>query len=78
MKKLGSQIYSIVYKYVCFIRLENLVYQNNPIIIIHSDTIAQLLIQHTTLNQLSITKQIFLNIYHFLSTITDTDSFHQS
>ena len=26
-------------------------------------------IQHTTLNQLNITKQIFLNIYHFPSTL---------
>ena len=26
-------------------------------------------IQHTTLNQLNITKQTFLNIYHFPSTL---------
>ena len=26
-------------------------------------------IQHTTINQLNITKQIFLNIYHFPSTL---------
>ena len=31
--KLGSKIYSLVYKLnVCFIRLENLFYQNNPFI----------------------------------------------
>ena len=66
-KKLGSHIfYSLVYKFnVCFIRLENLVYQNNPFIIY---TTGQSSIQHTTLNQLNITKQIFLNRYHFPST----------
>ena len=32
--KFGCQIYFLVYKFnVCFIRLENLVYQNNPFII---------------------------------------------
>ena len=45
--------------------LENLVYQNNPFIVY---TIGQSSIQHATLNQLNITKQIFLNIYHFSST----------
>ena len=55
--KLGSQIYSLVYKFnVCFIRLENLINQNNPFIIY---TIGQSSIQQTTLNQLNITKQIF-------------------
>ena len=43
-------------------RLENLVYQNNPFIVY---TIGQSSIQHATLNQLNITKQIFLNIYYF-------------
>ena len=33
--------------------------------------------KQTTLNQLNVTKHIFLNIYHFPSTITDTNSFHQ-
>ena len=47
-------------------RLENLVYQNNPFII---NTIGQSSIQHTTLNRLNITNQIFLNIYHFPSTL---------
>ena len=47
-----------------FVSLENLVYQNNPFI-----TIGQSSIQHTKLNQLNITKQIFLNIYHFSSTL---------
>ena len=61
--KLGSQIYSLVYKFICFIRLENLVYQNNPFIIY---TIEQSSIQHTTHNQLNITKQIFLNIYIYI------------
>ena len=38
--KLGSQIYSLVYKFnVCFIRLENLDYQNNPSI---TDTVTLL------------------------------------
>ena len=65
--KLGSQIYSLVHKFnVCFIRLENLFYWNNPFIIY---TIGQSLIQHTTVNQLNITKQISLNIYHFPSTL---------
>ena len=45
--------------------LENLAHQNNPFIIIYSSTIGQSSIQHTAINQLSITKQIFLNIYHF-------------
>ena len=49
-----------------FIRLENLVYQNNPFIVY---TIGQSSTQHTTLNQLNITKQIFLNIYYFPSTL---------
>ena len=60
--KLGSQFFysSLVYKFnVCFIRLENLVCQNNPFIIY---TIGQLSIQRTTFNQPNITKQIFLNI----------------
>ena len=41
-------------------------YQNNPFI---TCTIVQSSIQHSTLNQLNITKQIFLNIYHFPSTL---------
>ena len=66
--KWRSQIfYSLVYKFnVCFIRLENLVYQNK-LFIIH--TIGQPSVQHTTFSQLNITKQIFLNIYHFPSTL---------
>ena len=62
--KLGSRtLYSLVYKFnACFIRLENLVYQNDNFMIY---TIGQLSIQHTSLNQLNITKQIFLNMYHF-------------
>ena len=65
--KLGSQIYSLVYKVnVCFIRLENLVYQDNLFIIY---TVGQSSIQHTTLCQLNIEKQIFLNVYHFPSTL---------
>ena len=68
--KLGSQIYSLDYKYnVCFIKLENLVYQNNPFIIY---AIGQSSIQHTTLNQLNIPKQVFLNIYHFPSTLVSS------
>ena len=59
--------YSLVCKFnVCFIRLENLVYQNNPFIIY---TIGQSSMHHITLNQLNITKQIFLHIYHFPSTL---------
>ena len=57
--------------YVYFIRLENLVYQNNPFLI-YSNTIGQSSIQPTTLIQLNITKKIFLNIFHFPSTITLT------
>ena len=50
----------LVHKFnVCFIRLENPVYLNNPFII---HTIEQSSIQHTTLNQLNITKHIFLYI----------------
>ena len=65
--KLGSQIYSLVYKVnASFIRLENLIYQNNPFIIC---TIDQSSIQHLTLNRLNITKPIFLNVYHFWSTL---------
>ena len=65
--KLGSQIYSLVYNVnASFIRLENLIYQNNPFIIC---TIDQSSIQHLTLNRLNITKPIFLNMYHFLSTL---------
>ena len=60
---LGSQIYTINYRFMFVI--ENLVYQNNRFIIIYSNTIGKSSIQHTTLNQLSITKQTFLNIYHF-------------
>ena len=57
--KVGSQIYSLVYKFnVCFIRLENLVYQNNSFIIY----IRQSSIQHATVNQLNIRRLIFLNI----------------
>ena len=37
----------------------------------------KLSIQHTTLNQMSIIMQIFLNIYHFPSTTTDNNLFHQ-
>ena len=48
------------------LRLENLVNQNNPFIIY---PIGQSSIQHATLHQLNITKQIFLNIYHFPSTL---------
>ena len=44
---------------VWFIKLENLVYQNNPFIIICSHTMGHLSIQHTKLNQVIITKQIF-------------------
>ena len=33
----------------------------------YCNTIGQPSIQHTTLNQLNITKQIFLNMYHFPS-----------
>ena len=55
--KVGSHIYSLVYKFnVRFIRLENLVYQNNPCIIY---TIGQSSIQHTTINQLNITWRYF-------------------
>ena len=65
--KLGSQIYSLVYNVnASFIRLENLIYQNNPFIIC---TIDQSSIQHLTLNRLNITKPIFLNMYHFSSTL---------
>ena len=65
--KLGSQIYSLVYKVnASFIRLENLIYQNNPFIIC---TIDQSSIQHLTLNRLNSTKPIFLNMYHFSSTL---------
>ena len=61
-----SQTY-LVYKFnICFIRLENVVSQKNPFII---HTTGQLSIQCTTLNQLNVTKQIFLNIYHFPSTL---------
>ena len=63
--KLISQIYSLIYKFnVYFIGLENMVYQND------ADYIQQRhsSIQHTTFNQLNITKQIFLNTYHFPST----------
>ena len=67
VKSLGSQIYSLDYKYnVCFIKLENLVYQSNPFIIY---AIGQSSMQHATLNQLNIPKQIFLNIYLFPSTL---------
>ena len=65
--KLGSQIYSLVYKFnVSFIRLENLVYQNNLFI---RYTIGQWTIQHRTPNQLNIGKQRFLNIYYFPLTL---------
>ena len=58
--------YSLVYKFnVCFMGLESLVYQNNPFIVY---TTGQSSIQHATLNQLNITKQIFLNINYFSST----------
>ena len=62
-----SQVYFSVYNFnVCFTRLENLIYQNNSFIIY---TKGQSSIQHITLNQLNITitKQIFLNIYYFPS-----------
>ena len=36
--KLGSHIYLTVYIFACFIRLENLVNQNSPFIIIYSNT----------------------------------------
>ena len=63
--KLGSQICSLVYKFIVwFIRLENLVYQNNPFICCRATSI-----QHATLNQVNITKRIFLNMYHFPSTL---------
>ena len=53
-----------MYKFsVCFIRLESLLYQINPFIRYTGSTIGQSSIQHTTLNQLNITKQIFLNTY---------------
>ena len=65
--KLGCQIYSLVYKFnVCFIRLENLVYQSNPFIIY---TIGQSSIQGPTQSQLNITKQVFLNVYYFPLTL---------
>ena len=65
--KVVSQIHSSVYRFnVCFIRLEKLVYKNNLVIIY---TTWQSSIQYTTLNQLNITKQTFLNIYHFPSTL---------
>ena len=35
----------------------------------YSNTIGQSSIQHTTVNQLNVAKQIFLNIDHFPSTI---------
>ena len=51
-KLTGSQIYAIVVTlviiYVCFVRLENLVYQNNLFIIIYSNTIGNH--QHSTYN----------------------------
>ena len=60
-------MYSLVYKFnVYFIRLENLVYLNNPFIIY---IIGQSSIQHTTFNQLNITKQIILNTYNFPTTL---------
>ena len=60
-------MYSLVYKFnVYFIRLENLVYLNNPFIIY---IIGQSSIQHTTFNQLNITKQIILNICNFPTTL---------
>ena len=55
-----------------------MVYQNNPCI---TCTIGQSSIQHTTLNQLNITKQIFPNKYHFPSTsvlLKYQDSFMES
>ena len=64
--KLGSPIYCLVYKFnVCFIRLENLVYQNNPFVIYTWAII------NTTYNTQSTEyyKEIFLNIYHFPSTL---------
>ena len=64
--KLGSQIYSLDYKFnVCFTEIENLVYQNNPFIVYATGKSSM---QHTTLNQLNITKQTFLGIYRFPST----------
>ena len=53
--KLGSQIYTIQI-YVCFVRLENLVYENNPIMIADSNTIGQSSTQHVKRNQRNITK----------------------
>ena len=60
--KLGSRFHYLVYKFnVCFIRLENPVYQNNSFIIY---TGGQSSVQRTTLNQLNSTKHIFLIIFH--------------
>ena len=53
--KLGSQIYTIQI-YVCFVRLGNLVYENNPIMITDSNTIGQSSTQHAKRNQRNITK----------------------
>ena len=36
-----SNLYNSLQSYVCFTRLENLVYQNNPFIIIYNSTIGQ-------------------------------------
>ena len=47
-------------------RLEDQIYQNNPSI---TYAMGQTSIQRITLNQLNITKQIFLNIYQFPSTL---------
>ena len=74
--KSGSQIYLLVCKFnVCFIRLENVVYQNNPFIIIQYRPIIN---TAWTLNQLNIKKQVFLNIYHFPWTFLKYDSFIES
>ena len=63
--KLGSQICSLVYKFnVCFKRLENLVYQNNSFIIY---AILQSSIQHTTLNQMNITRHNSKYISFFIN-----------
>ena len=65
----------MISKYVFFIRLDNLVYKNNPFITISSNTIGQQSTQYTTVNKKNKKGYIVKYISRFIN--HNRHSFHQ-
>ena len=72
-----ANLYDSLQFYVCFLREENLVYQNNPFIITYSNDINYQYNTQSTKDVIIFHCKVDISKYHFSSTITDTKSFHQ-